>query len=39
MNLFTALFVAAALSIPVMIAKWKAKHAYREDGEEEAEVC
>lgn len=39
MNLFTALFVAAALSIPVMIAKWKAKKAYREDGEEDEETC
>ena len=39
MNLFTALFVAAALSIPVMIAKWKAKKAYCEDGEEDEETC
>lgn len=35
MNLFTALFVAAALSIPVMTAKMRAKQAYSETGEED----
>ena len=35
MNLFTALFVAAALSIPVMMAKAQAKRAYSETGEED----
>lgn len=33
MNLFTALFVAVALSVPVLMAKWKAKQAYSETGE------
>ena len=35
MNLFTALFVACALSIPVLTAKWKAKKAYTEKVEED----
>ena len=35
MNLFTAVFVAAALSLPVLMAKWKARQAYSENGEEE----
>ena len=35
MNLFTALFVAVALSVPVLMAKWKAKQAYSETGEED----
>lgn len=35
MNLFTALFVAAALSIPVFLAKSRAKHAYSESVEED----
>lgn len=35
MNLFTAIFVALALSIPVLAAKWKAKRAYSETGEED----
>lgn len=35
MNLFTAIFVAAALSFPVLMAKWKARQAYSENGEEE----
>ena len=35
MNLFTALFVAAALSIPVFMAKSRAKHAYSETVEED----
>lgn len=39
MNLFTALFVAAALSIPVMMAKWKAKQSYSENGEEDEASC
>ena len=34
-NLFTAVFVAAALSFPVLMAKWKARQAYSENGEEE----
>ncbi len=38
MNLFTALFVACALSIPVLTAKWKAKKAYTEKVEED-ETC
>lgn len=38
MNLFTALFVACALSIPVLMAKWKAKRAYSEKVEED-ETC
>ncbi|MCI8454679.1 MAG: ABC transporter permease [Lachnospiraceae bacterium] len=33
MNLFTAVFVALALSIPVLTAKWRAKQAYSETGE------
>ncbi len=37
MNLFTALFVAAALSIPVFVAKSRLKHAYSETGEEDEE--
>ncbi len=39
MNLFTALFVAAALSIPVFTAKMRAKQAYREVGEEDEHEC
>ena len=35
MNLFTAVFVAAALSFPVLMAKWKTRQAYSENGEEE----
>ncbi|MBE5971424.1 MAG: ABC transporter permease [Lachnoclostridium sp.] len=35
MNLFTALFVAAALSIPVFMAKYRAKHDYSETVEED----
>jgi len=35
MNLFTAIFVALALSIPVLFGKWKAKQAYSETGEED----
>ena len=35
MNLFTALFVAAALSIPVFMEKSRAKHAYSETVEED----
>lgn len=38
MNLFTALFVACALSIPVLTAKWRAKKAYSEKVEED-ETC
>ena len=34
MNLFTAVFVAAALSFPVLMAKWKARQAYSENEEE-----
>lgn len=33
MNLFTAVFVALALSIPVMMRRWRAKQAYSEEGE------
>lgn len=36
MNLFTAVFVALALSFPVLMGKWKAKKAYSETGEEES---
>lgn len=36
MNLFTAVFVALALSIPVLMGKWRAKQAYSETGEEDA---
>lgn len=36
MNLFTAVFVALALSIPVLIGKWKASQAYSETGEEDS---
>lgn len=36
MNLFTAIFVALALSIPVLMGKWRAKQAYSETGEEDA---
>lgn len=39
MNLFTALFVAAALSIPVFTAKSRAKHAYSETVEEDEGSC
>ena len=39
MNLFTALFVAAALSIPVFMAKSRAKRAYSETVEEDEESC
>ena len=35
MKLFSAVLVALALSIPVMIGKWKMNRAYSEDGEEE----
>ena len=35
MNLFTALFVAAALSIPVFMEKTRLKRAYSETGEED----
>ena len=35
MNLFTALFVAAALSIPVFMEKTRIKRAYSETGEED----
>lgn len=35
MNLFTALFVAAALSIPVFMTKYRAKHDYSETVEED----
>ena len=35
MNLFTAVFVALALSVPVLMGKWKAKKAYSEEGEED----
>ena len=35
MNLFTTLFVAAALSIPVFMAKYRAKHDYSETVEED----
>ena len=35
MNLFTALFVAAALSLPVFMDKSRAKHAYSETVEED----
>ena len=35
MNLFTALFVAAALSIPVFMMKYHAKHDYSETTEED----
>lgn len=35
MNLFTAIFVALALSVPVMMTKWRAKQAYSETGEED----
>ena len=36
MNLFTAVFVALALSIPVLMGKWRAKQAYSETGEEDS---
>lgn len=36
MKLFSAVLVALALSVPVMMGKWKIKKAYSEDGEEEA---
>lgn len=36
MNLFTAVFVALALSIPVLMGKWRVKQAYSETGEEDA---
>lgn len=39
MNLFTALFVAAALSVPVFMAKMRAKQAYSENGEEDEVEC
>lgn len=39
MNLFTALFVAAALSIPVFLAKSRAKRAYSETVEEDEVSC
>ena len=39
MNLFTALFVAAALSFPVFMAKSRAKHAYSETVEEDEVEC
>ena len=39
MNLFTALFVAAALSIPVFMAKYHAKHDYTETVEEDEAQC
>ena len=35
MNLFTAVFVALALSIPVLMGKWRARQAYSETGEED----
>lgn len=35
MNLFTAVFVALALSIPVLMGKWRVKQAYSETGEED----
>ena len=35
MKLFSAVLVALALSIPVMIGKWKMNRTYSEDGEEE----
>jgi len=35
MNLFTAIFVALALSIPVLLGKWRARQAYSETGEED----
>ena len=39
MNLFTALFVAAALSIPVFMAKYRAQHDYTETVEEDEVQC
>ena len=39
MNLFTALFVAAALSIPVFMEKYRVKHAYSETVEEDEAEC
>ncbi len=39
MNLFTALFVAAALSIPVFMTKYRARHDYSETVEEDNESC
>ena len=35
MNLFTAVFVALALSITVLMGKWRARQAYSETGEED----
>lgn len=35
MNLFTAVFVALALSVPVLSGKWRASRAYSETGEED----
>lgn len=35
MNLFTAVFVALALSVPVMTGKWKLAKSYSENGEDE----
>lgn len=35
MNLFTAVFVALTLSIPVLMGKWRARQAYSETGEED----
>lgn len=36
MKLFSAVLVALALSIPVIMGKWRIKKAYSEDGEEES---
>lgn len=36
MKLFSAVLVALALSIPVMMGKWRIKKAYSEEGEEES---
>ena len=36
MNLFTAVFVAFSLSVPVLLGKWRARKEYSETGEEDA---
>lgn len=36
MNLFTAVFVAFSLSVPVLLGKWRARKEYSETGEEDS---
>ena len=36
MNLFTAIFVAFSLSVPVLLGKWRARKEYSETGEEDS---